>query len=84
MFLSVLSDIEDNYFWRKRFFRKINFNFKKKNIIIKFKFVYIKKLKKKKLFLLFLIINFIVVDKGLCKYFRGIFIVSRYCYRYLY
>ena len=83
MSLSVLSDIEDNHFWRKRPLRKINFNPKKKNITTKFKLVHTKKSKKKKLPLPLSIINSIVADKGLCKYPRGISTVSRYCHRYL-
>lgn len=83
MSLSVLSDVEDDRFRRKRPLRKINFNPKKKNITTKFKLVHTKKSKKKKLPLPLSIINSIVADKGLCKYPRGISTVSRYCHRYL-
>ena len=90
MSLSVLSDVEDDHFWRKRPLRKINFNPKKKkkktsqqNSGLSTQTSMKSEKKKRGVPLPLSIINSIVADKGLCKYPRGMSAVSRYCHRYL-
>lgn len=82
MSLSVLSDVEDDHFWRKRPLRKINFKPKKKRKTSQQNSRLSEK-KKRGVPLPLSIINSIVADKGLCKYPRGMSAVSRYCHRYL-
>lgn len=84
MSLSVLSDIENDQFWRNWPLGKINFNQKKKKPLqtIQLCTTSINELRKVPLPLS--IINSIVADKGLCKYPRGISTVNRYCHRFLY